>query len=220
MDEALQQLRIETPRLTLQLDVDPEAVEELLAVARRGIHDPAVMPFETPWTDTPEAAFDEQFRSYHRSVVATLGTERWDAEFIVRARDLDGRVIGVQGLSYAKGGDTPETGSWLGREFQGRGYGYEMRAAVLAFAFDGLGLDAVRSGAFVFNAASLGVSRKLGYVETHRETMSPRNVEVESVRLCVDRKAWEAHRPSFPVTLTGLDAVRSWFEPPVRTSGR
>ena len=34
---------------------------------------------------------------------------------------------------------TVDTGSWLGQAFQGRGFGKEMRAAVLGFAFDGLG---------------------------------------------------------------------------------
>jgi len=214
-DPALLALHVTTPRLELQLDVDETAVRELLTVARDGVHDPAEMPFETPWTDTPDEEFDEQFLGFHRSVVATLGTPAWDAEFIVRARDLGGQVIGVQGLSLAKAGPEPETGSWLGQRYQRRGYGYEMRAAVLAFAFDGLGLPAVTSGAFVFNAGSQGVSRKLGYVETHREIKAPRGEPVESIRLRVDRAGWEAHRPAFPIAITGLDAVRAAFPLPV-----
>ena len=31
------------------------------------------------------------------------------------------------------------TGSWIGRDFQGRGFGKEMRAGLLTLAFDGLG---------------------------------------------------------------------------------
>ena len=36
---------------------------------------------------------------------------------------------------------TVGTGSWLGRPYQGRGIGKEMRGAVLALAFDGLGAE-------------------------------------------------------------------------------
>jgi RimJ/RimL family protein N-acetyltransferase len=39
-----------------------------------------------------------------------------------------------------------------------------MRAAVLHLAFAGLGAEYATSEAFTDNAASLGVSRKLGYV--------------------------------------------------------
>ena len=51
------------------------------------------------------------------------------------------------------------TGSWLGRAYQGRGFGKEMRAAVLAFAFDGLGARRAETEAFADNAASNAVTR-------------------------------------------------------------
>ena len=56
-----------------------------------------------------------------------------------------------------------KTGSWLGRSFQGRGIGTEMRAAVLELAFRGLGAATAESGALEGNAASARVSEKLGY---------------------------------------------------------
>jgi RimJ/RimL family protein N-acetyltransferase len=58
---------------------------------------------------------------------------------------------------------TAETGSWLGRRFQGRGIGTRMRRVVCAFAFDGLSAAEVTSSAFLDNPASLSVSRKVGY---------------------------------------------------------
>ena len=58
---------------------------------------------------------------------------------------------------------TGETGSWLGREFQGRGIGTAMRQVICAFAFDHLDAEEVTSGAFLDNPASLAVSRKVGY---------------------------------------------------------
>jgi hypothetical protein len=45
-------LRMETPRLSLSCPTDAD-LDTLNAVASRGIHDPAVMPFAIPWTDDP-----------------------------------------------------------------------------------------------------------------------------------------------------------------------
>ena len=61
---------------------------------------------------------------------------------------------------------TGETGSWLGREFQGRGLGTAMRRAMCALLFDHLGFEEITSAAFLDNPASLGVSRKVGFRPT------------------------------------------------------
>ncbi len=58
-----------------------------------------------------------------------------------------------------------KTGSWLSQDFQGRGYGAEMRAAVLELAFHGLGAEAALSSSLDGVEASLRISQKLGYVE-------------------------------------------------------
>ena len=78
--------------------------------------------------------------------------------------ELDGEPIGTQGVGAEKFAifRTVDTGSWLGRAFQGLGYGKEMRAAVLSFAFDGLGAQVADTEAFLDNAPSNGVSRSLG----------------------------------------------------------
>jgi hypothetical protein len=46
----LTRLRLRTPRLELRVATRAEA-RRLFTVAEAGIHDPAVMPFEFPWTD-------------------------------------------------------------------------------------------------------------------------------------------------------------------------
>ena len=61
---------------------------------------------------------------------------------------------------------TAETGSWLGRRFQGRGIGTAMRQVICAFAFDHLDAEYMTSGAFTDNPASLNVSKKAGYTES------------------------------------------------------
>lgn len=156
----LTRLRLRTPRLELRLPTVAE-LRELYRVAEGGIHDPAVMPFEIPWTDSLNEA---DFLAYHR-----------DQRELVAF--LDGRPIGVQGVRVEDGVAT--TGSWLGAAYQGRGLGTEMRAAVLTYAFDHLGATAARSGALAANEQSLGVSRKLGYRVVGARTFAPRGEPVE-----------------------------------------
>jgi RimJ/RimL family protein N-acetyltransferase len=76
-----------------------------------------------------------------------------------------------------------ETGSWLGRDFQGRGLGTEMRAAVLTLAFEHLGARVARSGAIAGNPQSLGVSRKLGYSVAGSRMVAPRGEPLEHTDL-------------------------------------
>lgn len=77
----------------------------------------------------------------------------------------DGRVIGTQDIVAKEFAISRSfsTGSWLGREFQGKGFGREMRAAIPHLGFAGLGAKEADSEAFIDNQASLGVSRSLGY---------------------------------------------------------
>ena len=62
-------------------------------------------------------------------------------------------MVGVQGLVARDFAvmRAVATGSWLGAEFQRRGIGKEMRGAVLALAFDGLGAQIAETEAFVDN---------------------------------------------------------------------
>jgi RimJ/RimL family protein N-acetyltransferase len=157
-------IRLRTPRLELRLATTAEA-RRLFEVARAGVHDPAVMPFEVPWTDNLDEA---DFVSH---VTAVSESELRFVAF------LDGQPVGVQAL-----GLRPEwvtTGSWLGRAHQGRGLGTEMRAAVLTYAFERLGATVARSGAVSGNEQSLGVSRKLGYEVVGSHVVAPRGEPVE-----------------------------------------
>ncbi|MCB1492061.1 MAG: GNAT family N-acetyltransferase [Rhodobiaceae bacterium] len=65
-------------------------------------------------------------------------------------------------------GDGPEmnTGYWLERASWGKGIMTEAAAAVIAFGFNTLGVEAVTSGIFEGNDASLALQRRLGFTET------------------------------------------------------
>ena len=194
-------LVLRTPRLELRLP-GPEQLAALAELADSGVHDPAVMPFVTPWTDLPPGPRGRAVLQYHWSLWGALTPQRWSLEFAVLA---GGEPVGVQGVGGREFAVTREvaTGSWLGRRHHGRGIGTEMRAAVLHLAFAGLGAEYATSGAFVDNRPSLAVSRKLGYAEDGIEVDAVRGRSVTTRRLRLDRAAWERHR-TVPVEVEGL----------------
>lgn len=154
-------LRVEAGPLVLR-PVTDEVLPGLIEVALAGVHAPELMPFEVPWTDAPAADLPANFAQFHWGTRAGWSPQRWDLEFAV---EWDGRLVGCQG--FATSGflvtRSGETGSWLGRQFQGRGIGTAMRRAICAFAFDYLGAEQITSAAFTDNPASSAVSRKVGY---------------------------------------------------------
>jgi RimJ/RimL family protein N-acetyltransferase len=105
---------------------------------------------------------------------------------------------------------TVGTGSWVGRHHQGQGYGREMRTAMLALAFDGLGALVAETEAFTDNAASAGVSRALGYEENGRGGLAPEGVLRETQRFRMTLERWRS-RPRPPIEIDGLDACRDMF---------
>jgi RimJ/RimL family protein N-acetyltransferase len=105
---------------------------------------------------------------------------------------------------------TVDTGSWLGQAFQGQGYGKEMRSAVLALAFDGLGARLAMTEAFLDNAASNAVSRAIGYEDNGRGSLAPQGVARETQRFRMTLDGWRA-RPRPPVSIEGLSPCLPLF---------
>src|SRR5688500_2082860 len=157
----LRHLVIRTPRLELRPD-DDAGLLELVEETHLGIHPPAEMPFAVAWTDADPAVIGRLSMQHYWAVRAQFTPARWDLNLLVRH---EGRVIGMQGLLATEFGISREvaTGSRIGMRHQRRGFGTEMRAAVLQFAFDHLGATRARSAAAAVNTASRRVSQKLGY---------------------------------------------------------
>ena len=197
-------LRLRTPRLELRVP-DEEELEQLYEVAACGIHPPQEMPFGVAWTDDLTR---EGFLDYHRALRASWSPTAWRIDFGVWE---DGEVVGVQGIAADRFEQerVVHTGSWLGRRFQGRGIGTEMRTAVLELAFGPLGAVAVTSSAFAANAASRRVSEKLGYAVVGRNTMSPRGVPQPHLLLRLERDRWRG--APFPVAIEGAAACLPLF---------
>ena len=150
-----------TPRLVLRSPADDDLFA-LLEVARAGVHDPDQMPFAVAWTDLAPPDSSRSFLSFYWGCRASWTPEAWQLPLAVVLED---RPIGIQELR-ATGFPTLRTvgdGVVAGPRLPAPGLGTEMRAAVLALAFDGLGAEVATSGAIEGNVASRRVSEKLGY---------------------------------------------------------
>lgn len=196
-------LRLRTGQLELRL---PDAADlgAVAALAELGVHDPAVQPFGVAWTDAEPAVRALGTMQYHWSSWGSWQPADWNLNLVAV---VDGAVVGTQTVSGRNFPILREagTGSWLGRQYQGQGIGTQMRAAVLALAFDGLGAEFATSGAFLHNEASLAVSRKLGYRDDGMERHLIRGSATDLRRLRLDRESWESRRTA-QVAIEGLDA--------------
>jgi RimJ/RimL family protein N-acetyltransferase len=203
----LYDLRVRTPRVELRLGTHEELVE-LGRLAERGVHPPEEMPFAVAWTDRiGEPDFLEGFVEYHENHLRDWSPEHWELGLLVWER---GTLAGTQGI-FAKSFATTRhvgTGSWLGREFQGRGIGTEMRAAVLELAFRGLGAAETESDWLAGNEASRRVSEKLGYVEVVVGSVSPRGMPVPAHDVRIARDRWVS---PVEVTIEGLEPCLPLF---------
>jgi RimJ/RimL family protein N-acetyltransferase len=201
--DALWRVRLRTPRLELRLPSEAE-LEDLFEVAAAGIHAPEEMPFAIAWTDDLRR---DAFLDFHHMRWQEWRAEDWVCNFVTF---LDGRVIGsqaIEGRDFARD-RTVSTGSWLGSEYQRKGYGTEQRAAVLELAFRGLGAEAATSGALEGNAASTRVSAKLGYRKTGVSHVAPRGTSVPHHDYRIERAAW---RSPIPVEIEGLETALHLF---------
>lgn len=192
-------LRVRTPRLELRLGTRAEH-RALFDLAAAGIHDPDVMPFAFAWTDDlDQGAFVEH---YERSTQESQ-PDAWKLNLVVFHR---GRPIGVQAIGAERFGETRRvsTGSWLGRTWQGRGLGTEMRAAALELAFHGLNAQVAASGYIAGNPQSQAVSRKLGYEVVGSHVVTPRGEPLEHTDLVLRREDFTSRTPVEIVGLTPL----------------
>lgn len=193
-----------TPRLELRCGTGDELLA-LRELARGGIHPPDFMPFAVPWT---EQAGDEDFVvGYYELQLARWQPDDWVLDLLVWAGDT---LVGAQGLRSAGFADTRtvDTGSWLGLPHQRRGYGTEMRTAILELAFRGLGAERATSGAFDGNDASARVSEKLGYQVAARVPHGEESERRWETRYELRRADW--HAP-LPVAIGGLEPALPLF---------
>jgi RimJ/RimL family protein N-acetyltransferase len=156
------ELGVSTPRLQLRYVTD-DLGEKLAELAALGIHDPATMPFSEPWTDAQPPELQRNTLRFYWRCRAETASEAWTLN--LAAFDDHEQIIGMCCLQSAQFAQSrmASTGSWIGRSYQRRGLGREMREAALHLLFAGLEAEQVVTRAWHDNVASLAVTRSLPY---------------------------------------------------------
>ena len=138
---------------------------------------------------------------------ATWSVDDWALDLRV---ERDGRAAGVvtlEGTSFPML-RTVDTASWVAVDARGRGTAVLMRAGALGLAFQRLGAQAAISSARVDNAASLAVSRRLGYRDNGVSLIVTETGPAELAHLRLQRSTWVAPEP---VEIDGLDPCLAAF---------
>lgn len=179
----------------------------LLDVVRDGIHAPERMPFTVPWTDAGASDLPFNYLQWWARGLASWSRDAWTLDLCAL---WEGRVVGVQGVSttdfltFRFG----ETGSWLGRRFQGHGIGTAMRQALCTLLFDHLDFEFITSAAFSDNPGSLRVSEKLGYRDNGVGWDKPRGRRTELRRLLL---LPEDFVRGDPIAVAGVEPLRRFI---------
>ena len=196
-------LRVRTPRLELRY-IDDNLATELAQLAARGIHDPAFMPFMLPWTDEPSPQLERSSMRWYWKGRAETSPARWH---LMLAAIVDGIAIGMTSLDANEFSTSREfeSGSWLGREYQGRGLGKEMREATLHLGFEGLGAEYATTSAWTDNGPSLGVTRSLGYEANGGRRAIRRGQPADSLLFRMTREDWQRRLRRGDITIDGLE---------------
>ena len=199
---------VRTPRLELRLP-DEDQLVALATLAGQGVHDPSWMPM-SGWTDQPSPQLERGVLHWHWGQRANWRPEQWSFDVVAL---VDGEVVGTQGMAARDFSvvRSVETGSWLGRRFQGKGIGKEMRSAMVHLAFDGLGALVATSVFWHDNAPSRGVSASLGYEPNGERWASRRGVRDREEIVQLTRERWVRRRRG-DITIDGLsDAALELF---------
>jgi RimJ/RimL family protein N-acetyltransferase len=134
--------------------------------------DPVVME-HFPSTMTREAS--DAFVDFNIATIAERGWGLW-------AVDADGEFIGFVGLNEPRFRPGVEIGWRLARTAWGHGYATEAARAVLAFAFDELGLGEVISFTSTTNVRSQRVMERIGMTRDPADDFDHPNVTDERLR--------------------------------------
>jgi RimJ/RimL family protein N-acetyltransferase len=149
----------------------------------------------------------------HQDYWRALGTWTTDAWRLNFGVWREGRLLGAQEL---EGTDfvrlrTVDTASFLAVKARGRGIGKRMRRGVLALAFGPLNAEYAITSAWPDNAASLGVSRSLGYVDNGVVRHRRDDGVDDMVHLRLARDGWLSSQNGDGVTIENFDPCRPYF---------
>lgn len=201
-------LVVRTPRVELRYP-DDDLIYQLAELSGEPVHDPAMMPFSTPWTDTPADQISRQSLQHFWLNRWAWSPTKWSCMMAVLA---DGELVGVQDMLSDNFAETKlvKTGSWLTQRVHGRGIGKEMRMAILHLGFDGLGAEYAATSAFHDNHSSLGVTRAVGYEPNGESIEMRRDKADKQLHFLMTRAQWQARRRD-DITIEGLEPCLEMF---------
>ncbi len=202
-------LRLETSDLVLRPTTEAD-LPAVVATLSPDLHPNPHLP-RFPGLDPTTSRAVSAYQSYWQSV-GNWSVDDWRLDLVVVAA---GRIVGVQSL---EGQDfrvlrTVDSASHLAPEVRGRGWGKQARSAALALAFGPLGAAYAISSAWQDNAASLGVSRALGY-RPNGESLHRSDTDEGAdtmVQLRLSRADWLASGRATSTMITGFEPCRSLF---------
>lgn len=205
-------LRITAGELELRWITD-DLLVRLAEIAGRGVHQAQAMPFTVPWSRGTPAQVARTLISYQWAARSEFDARMMKLELAAVYRD---EPIGVQAASGRRWGVVreAETGSWLGREYQGHGIGTRMRILMLWLLFEGLGARHVTSEAFADNISSNAVSRRVGYEPDGLSRIDRDGHVAVRNRYRISRVRWAAVRAhnarllGSPVVMTNVERAR------------
>lgn len=146
---------------------------------------------------------------YHLSDArAWLRTQRPDLAPQEANFSIELANVGYVGhIGYQPAGDTAVIGYWLGKPHWGRGIMTEAARAVIDWYFASTDAEAIHSGVFHFNAASLAIQHRLGFTETGRSTLLclARGAELEHIDTILTRERFLQNWP--PAMRSGNAAI-------------
>jgi RimJ/RimL family protein N-acetyltransferase len=187
-DEMLQttELKLETRRLILRKPEKADALGIQTLIANWEI---AKWLGRLPWPYPPNGAA-EWIERMHREVALGQG---YVFGLSVKSRPFDG-IIGVVGLHVREHGEW-ELGYWLGEPYWGLGYMSEAAPAVVAHAFQTVGINPLTAGHFVGNEGSARVLLRCGFEYTGegRRRCEARGHEVDCLEMELTRAKWQAY---------------------------
>lgn len=228
-------LRIDTPRLALRVIRETD-FPDYVAAATSGVTRTERNPFVHAWNEKSPEGLVRASLPWLWSSREKIGPKSWllmlgvflkpeaaadDGADGAPAADgaagvvRDGeRLIGMQdcGAEHWPVLRTVTSGSWLRADAQGNGYGREMRAGMLLWAFDHFGAEYAASGAYEWNERSRRVSLGLGYQVVGRSRVPDAHAEQAQWHDDYRLPAADLVRPDWKVQVQGSDRLRAFFD--------
>lgn len=207
-------LRVSCGPLTLSTLLDGD-IPGLVDAVLDGVQaDEGPMPFLLPWHLADPTDLPINMACFYWEQRAAFTAQSWHLMLVVRHADFGDRPLGVQDVLAPKSfylTRVAKSGSWLARQFHGRGIGTLMRQTMATFLFDELKAEALESSYLEGNHASRAVSNKTGYQEvadpTARVTREDGWITEHRVVVTPDTLV----RPPYTVRYSGVPALRCFI---------